>query len=102
MKLYLVVEQHYGDKQYWPGDTRELREDDAASLLALGLITETNKSKKSTSQADPLPTQRQATKSRKAEAKDQDEQPETENNGDLLANADENTMQEKGTVDGDA
>ena len=40
MKTYVVLEQHYGDKQYWAGDTRELLEDDAADLIALGLISE--------------------------------------------------------------
>lgn len=40
MKSYVVLEQHFGDKQYWVGDTRELLEDDAADLIALGLISE--------------------------------------------------------------
>lgn len=40
MKSYVVLEQHFGDKQYWAGDTRELLEDDAADLIALGLISE--------------------------------------------------------------
>lgn len=40
MKTYRVLEQHFGDKQYWPGDTRELLEADAADLLAMGLIGE--------------------------------------------------------------
>lgn len=40
MKSYVVLEQHFGDKQYLAGDTRELLEDDAADLIALGLISE--------------------------------------------------------------
>lgn len=36
---YTVIKQHFGDKQYWAGDVREIdNEHDADELLALGLI----------------------------------------------------------------
>lgn len=40
MKKYTVLQQHFGDKQYWPGDTRAVHDADAAELLAMGLIGE--------------------------------------------------------------
>ena len=40
MKQYTVLQQHFGDKQYWPGDSREVHDADAAELLAMGLIGE--------------------------------------------------------------
>ena len=44
MKSYVVLEQHYGDKQYWAGDKREMLEADAARLIELGLIAEAESS----------------------------------------------------------
>ena len=44
MKSYVVLEQHYGDKQYWVGDKREMLEADAAHLIELGLIAEAESS----------------------------------------------------------
>ena len=44
MKTYVVLEQHYGDKQYWFGDKREMLEADAAHLIELGLIAEAESS----------------------------------------------------------
>ena len=44
MKTYVVLEQHYGDKQYWVGDKREMLEADAAHLIELGLIAEAESS----------------------------------------------------------
>lgn len=44
MKTYVVLEQHYGDKQYWVGDKREMLEADAARLIGLGLIAEAESS----------------------------------------------------------
>lgn len=38
MKKYEVIRQHYGDKQYYSGDTRELDDERARELLALGVI----------------------------------------------------------------
>ena len=51
MKSYVVLEQHFGDKQYWAGDTRELLEDDAADLIALGLISESANSESANSES---------------------------------------------------
>lgn len=33
MKIYRVVRQHYGDRQYLAGDSREMEEQDAKPLL---------------------------------------------------------------------
>lgn len=38
MKEYKVLVQHYGDKQYFAGDTRLLSDGDAKQLIALGLV----------------------------------------------------------------
>lgn len=36
---YRVLEQHFGDRQYWAGDEREVKNPDtAAYLIAQGLI----------------------------------------------------------------
>ena len=36
---YIVLQQHYGDKQYWAGDVRVVRDDATAQyLIAQGLI----------------------------------------------------------------
>lgn len=36
---YQVIKQHYGDKQYWAGETRTLdNEQDANELINMGLI----------------------------------------------------------------
>ena len=40
MKQYTVLQQHFGDKQYWPGDTRAVHDADAPELLAMGLISQ--------------------------------------------------------------
>ena len=40
MKKYTVLQQHFGDKQYWPGDSREVHDADAPELLAMGLIAD--------------------------------------------------------------
>lgn len=38
---YIVTKQHYGDKQYFAGDTRSVsNKQDAAQLMAMGLIAE--------------------------------------------------------------
>ncbi|SUO95256.1 hypothetical protein [Suttonella ornithocola] len=38
MKEYLVTRQHYGDKQYYAGDTRTVDDDTARYLIDLGVI----------------------------------------------------------------
>lgn len=36
---YIVLQQHYGDKQYWAGDVRVVKDADTARyLIAQGLI----------------------------------------------------------------
>ena len=36
---YIVIEQHYGDRQYWAGDEREVKDPEtAAYLIAQKLI----------------------------------------------------------------
>ena len=40
MKQYTVLQQHFGDKQYWPGDTRAVHDADAPELLVMGLIAD--------------------------------------------------------------
>lgn len=38
---YKVLKQHFGDRQYWAGDVREVtNEQDAQSLINEGLIAE--------------------------------------------------------------
>lgn len=44
---YTVTRQHYGDKQYYQGDTRIVQDDNSAKrLIKLGLIAEKAKPKK--------------------------------------------------------
>ncbi len=38
MQTYKVVRQHYGDKQYWQGDERQLSDLDAKRLLENGIV----------------------------------------------------------------
>ena len=40
MQTYKVIRQHYGDKQYWVGDERDLGDFDAKRLLAQGVIAD--------------------------------------------------------------
>lgn len=38
---YRVIQQHYGDRQYWSGDEREIDDDlTAEQLIKAGLIAE--------------------------------------------------------------
>lgn len=46
MKKYHVLRQHYGDRQYWAGGTREMRESDAKRLLKMGVLAEEKAAKK--------------------------------------------------------
>ena len=40
---YKVIKQHWGDKQYFEGDTREVKVDsDAKELVRMGLIVESD------------------------------------------------------------
>ncbi|MBI1621496.1 hypothetical protein [Aquamicrobium zhengzhouense] len=40
MKTYTVLRQHYGDKQYMAGDTREANETDVKHLVTAGVLEE--------------------------------------------------------------
>ena len=40
MQTYKVIRQHYGDKQYWFGDERDLSDFDAKRLLEQGVIAD--------------------------------------------------------------
>lgn len=40
MQTYEVACQHYGDKQYWPGDTREANAADVQHLIKAGVLLE--------------------------------------------------------------
>ena len=40
MQTYKVIRQHYGDKQYWVGDERDLSDFDAKRLLEHGVIAD--------------------------------------------------------------
>ena len=41
---YKVIKQHWGDKQYFEGDTREVKvKGDADQLVAMGLIVESDR-----------------------------------------------------------
>lgn len=44
---YKVITQHFGDKQYWAGESREVtNEQDANELIKLGLIAPLDEGKK--------------------------------------------------------
>lgn len=38
MTDYKVLRQHYGDKQYWPGDTRQAEQRDVQHLIDGGTL----------------------------------------------------------------
>ena len=40
MQTYKVIRQHYGDKQYWVGDERDLSDFDAKRLLEQDVIAD--------------------------------------------------------------
>lgn len=40
MQTYNVIRQHYGDKQYMPGDTREANPSDVKHLVDAGVLKE--------------------------------------------------------------
>ncbi len=44
---YTVTKQHWGDKQYFEGDTREVKNDnDAKELMRMGMIEDSEAAKK--------------------------------------------------------
>ncbi|RKV63768.1 MAG: hypothetical protein D8H97_42885 [Neisseria sp.] len=87
-KSYLVKEQHYGDRQYWEGDTRIMEEDDARNLLAAGLIAETAPSE-TNPEAPAKPKKRKTDKA--AESAPQTDMPEAA--ADLQDKAEESAPQ---------
>ena len=113
MTLYRVLEQHFGDKQYWQGDTREMEESEAAELLTMGLLEEINPADEAAAAKEAV---KQAKKEAKAaeqaakEAAEQQQQPEnggTANGekaltGDLLDKAQGGAPQNKAQQDGNA
>lgn len=46
MDDYQVTRQHYGDKQYYEGETRKLNAIDAKLLIAAGLVSDPAEAKK--------------------------------------------------------
>lgn len=38
MSKFTVLRQHFGDKQYWPGDEREAASGDVAHLVKSGVL----------------------------------------------------------------
>lgn len=63
---YQVLKQHYGDKQYWAGDTREIKNETIAKeLVKRGLIAEKEAEKpQNKAQKAPLNKARQAHKTK--------------------------------------
>lgn len=51
---YKVLIQHFGDRQYWAGDVREIdNEQDAQTLIDMGLIALPDESVKDEAQEKP-------------------------------------------------
>lgn len=67
MPEYEVLRQHYGDKQYWPGDTREANKTDVQHLLDGGTLAQVK------AKSEPKPTNKaEPAVSNKADALDHD------------------------------
>jgi len=62
---YLVKRQHYGKKEYYEGDTRELSPEDARQLIDLGVIEEIKKKPSPENKMQPEPRNKAAKISRK-------------------------------------
>ena len=54
MQTYKVIRQHYGDKQYWVGDERDLNDFDAKRLLEQGVIADKKSPETSNKRAQTL------------------------------------------------
>ena len=54
MQTYKVIRQHYGDKQYWVGDERDLGDFDAKRLLEQGVIADKKSPETSNKRAQTL------------------------------------------------
>ena len=68
---YIVIEQHYGDRQYWAGDEREVKDPEtAAYLIAQKLIALPEGAVQNTEADDAQPqTDAQAPEADAAQAK---------------------------------
>lgn len=54
---YKVITQHFGDKQYWAGEIREVAsEQDAGELIKMGLIAPFNDGEHSENEPSSSPT----------------------------------------------
>ena len=93
-KTYLVVEQHFGDKQYWAGEHRVLREQDAENLIKQGLLAELVV--KAADEATVDVAAKAATEvTSKAAAEQEAENSEKMDGGDLLDKAEHRTPKNK-------
>lgn len=54
MQTYKVIRQHYGDKQYWVGDERDLSDFDAKRLIEQGVVEAKKEPELSNKKAQPL------------------------------------------------
>ena len=58
---YTVIKQHFGDKQYWVGDVREIdNEHDADELIRLGFIAPFDNGAQGENQQDNPPAEPKA------------------------------------------
>ncbi|SFV33192.1 hypothetical protein SAMN05216456_1915 [Devosia crocina] len=48
-----VLRQHYGDKQYWPGDVRDASEADVKHLLESGVLKRQKAEPKTQNKVEP-------------------------------------------------
>ena len=92
-KTYLVVEQHFGDKQYWAGEHRVLREQDAENLIKQGLLAELVVKAADEATVDVAKAATEVTS--KAAAEQEAENSEKMDGGDLLDKAEHRTPKNK-------
>lgn len=69
-RKYRVLRQHYGDKEYYPGDSRELNGIDGAHLVSMGLLEEEQKKAPEPSNKMESEPQNKARRSRKTKSED--------------------------------
>lgn len=70
-RQYRVLRQHYGDKEYYPGDSRELNDIDGKHLVSMGLLEDAEQ-KKEPEPSNKMETepQNKARRSRKTKSED--------------------------------